>query len=170
MFHKKSLLTLPVGLAMLAAPLTAGAAGGSSRSLDCPAGTTVRQVKEGRDDKLFCTRGALVGGAHDAEGPYKDFHPNGQVRSEGQYARGMRVGTWRYYDAEGHKTGETEFQGNGYHGRRVEFFANGQLKSEEHYVQGKREGLVKTFNEKGEPMSALVYKADRVVGEQAQAR
>jgi hypothetical protein len=35
------------------------------------------------------------------DGPYRTFHAGGVVKLEGAYARGLRVGLWRWHDAKG---------------------------------------------------------------------
>jgi hypothetical protein len=35
------------------------------------------------------------------DGPWREFHPNGRVASEGDYAEGKKQGTWTVYDEDG---------------------------------------------------------------------
>jgi antitoxin component YwqK of YwqJK toxin-antitoxin module len=43
-----------------------------------------------------------VGYVHGKEhGPWRDYHENGQLAAEGEYADGVEVGTWHYWDARG---------------------------------------------------------------------
>ncbi|NTX15521.1 hypothetical protein HUA76_32610 [Myxococcus sp. CA056] len=96
-------------------------------------------------------------------GPYVDFWATGQKQSEGQYKDGFRSGHWTFYDANGVKTGETQFENNDYHGRRVQFHPNGSKKMEQTWVKGKREGSEATYTEDGKKASEVRYSADKPV-------
>lgn len=41
------------------------------------------------------SEGTYVNGAE--EGPWRDFYENGQIAAEGQYSGGVEVGVWRYW-------------------------------------------------------------------------
>ncbi len=35
------------------------------------------------------------------DGSFKYFHPNGKIESEGEFVKGIKVGSWKRYDATG---------------------------------------------------------------------
>lgn len=158
----KSSLRLGLFVTLCSAP--ALAAGGSVK-LDCPAGTVQRGTKVSARDGVYCVKTAASRKAGEpvAHGPYVDFHANGQKRSEGQYVDGFRSGQWHFFDANGAKSGETEFAGGDYNGRRVEFHPNGQKKLEQQWVKGKREGMETAYAKDGTTVRQVKYTQDRGV-------
>src|SRR3712207_2747018 len=116
MLPSKVMRTLAVGLA-LSAPVTLAqeksGTGQAQPKLACPAGT--KQFGNA-DDGIYCRRPEASGGVYTPHGPYVSYHPNGQKRSEGQYADGFRTGLWVFYDEAGQQTGQTQFKRDNYHG------------------------------------------------------
>lgn len=45
------------------------------------------------------SEGTYVNGLE--EGPWRDFYENGQLAAEGQYAVGVEEGVWRYWNSQG---------------------------------------------------------------------
>lgn len=135
--------------------------------LDCPAGTTQRGGKVNKDMGVFCVKAGSSGNMDKASlhGPYVDFWANGKRQSEGQYKDGFRTGRWAFYDANGVKTGETEFERNDYHGQRVEFHPNGSKKLEQTWVKGKREGVEAAYAADGRKVSEVRYSSDKPMAE-----
>lgn len=43
-------------------------------------------------------------------GDFKEYYPNGKIRSEGKYRKGRKTGRWKYYDKEGNLS-EKEWEG-----------------------------------------------------------
>jgi antitoxin component YwqK of YwqJK toxin-antitoxin module len=35
------------------------------------------------------------------QGPWRDFHPNGQLAAQGEYVDGKEHGVWRFWDESG---------------------------------------------------------------------
>ena len=132
--------------------------------LDCPQGTTQRVRGISYDESTFCVRVAVAkGGEPQLHGPYVDFYPNGQKQSEGQYLDGYRVGRWTFWNANGSKSGSTDFSGGNYHGEKVQYFPNGTPRSIEQYANGKRHGLVQEFSEDGKMIRKIQYVDDKQV-------
>ncbi len=44
---------------------------------------------------------AEVGKRYLEDGHFKFYHPNGNLESEGEFVRGIKVGTWKRYDVSG---------------------------------------------------------------------
>ncbi|MBZ4373515.1 toxin-antitoxin system YwqK family antitoxin [Corallococcus sp. AS-1-6] len=116
--------------------------------LSCPAGS-LQKGKAGRDEAVYCAKMNQKAGEPVIHGAYVDYWPNGQKQSEGQYLNGFRTGHWTFWDANGVKTGETDFAAGDYHGTRVQFFANGKPKMIEQYRKGFRNGTVQELSEDG---------------------
>ncbi len=129
--------------------------------LECPAGTVQKGGRVSKDMGVFCVRVGSTPQKPALHGPYMDFWASGQKQSEGQYKDGFRSGRWTFYDANGVKTGETQFENNDYHGQRVEYFPNGAKKMEQTWVKGKREGVEATYTENGQKVSEVQYSADK---------
>ncbi|MFP2901565.1 toxin-antitoxin system YwqK family antitoxin [Corallococcus sp. 4LFB] len=132
-----------ISLVSIAAPSLA-----SEVQLSCPAGT-VQKGKTTKNESVYCVKTASTDIKPKLHGPYVDFWPNGQKQSEGLYLNGFRSGHWTYWDANGVKTGETEFVAGDYHGERVQYFANGKPKMIEQYRNGIRNGTVQEMSEDG---------------------
>ncbi|MFY1824952.1 toxin-antitoxin system YwqK family antitoxin [Myxococcus fulvus] len=130
--------------------------------LNCPTGTVQRGTQVSKDLGVFCVKstGSEKGSPH---GPYVDFWANGQKQAEGQYKDGFRTGLWTFYDANGVKTGQTQFEANDYHGQRVQFHPNGAKKMEQTWVKGSREGVEATYTADGQKVSEVRYSADKPV-------
>ncbi|NTX52444.1 toxin-antitoxin system YwqK family antitoxin [Myxococcus sp. CA039A] len=129
--------------------------------LECPVGTVQKGERVSKDMGVFCVKVGSTPQDVARHGPYVDFWANGKKQSEGQYKDGFRSGHWTFYDANGVKTGETQFENNDYHGKRVEFHPNGAKKLEQSWVKGKREGVEATYTEDGQKASEVRYLADK---------
>jgi antitoxin component YwqK of YwqJK toxin-antitoxin module len=157
-------------LAVAAAPALADESGitisGGTVKLDCPAGTVQNTTKISKDRAVFCRKFVKDRNEPMRHGPYVAFWPNGQKQAAGQTKDGFQVGKWTFWDANGVKTGETEFLRDAYHGARVEFYTNGNKKTEQQWVNGKREGLGVAYAEDGQKVSEMQFSGDRMVKEQ----
>jgi antitoxin component YwqK of YwqJK toxin-antitoxin module len=67
-------------------------------------------------------------------GRYVEYHPDGTVASEGNYAHDLEEGEWRDYHP------------------------NGQLAAVGTYVSGKEEGAWRFWDERGRPEPEVVYR------------
>ena len=82
-------------------------------------------------------------------GPYKSYHPNGQLhRSLTYYGGGVMDGDYTEYDVEGQVTRRYSMKNYRYHGGYAEY-RNGQLIKEENYHEGHRLGEQKTYYSDG---------------------
>jgi hypothetical protein len=130
--------------------------------LDCPAGTVQKGRAVTKNLGVYCIKpGVQVAGQDVLHGPYVAFWGTGKRQSEGQYKDGARTGRWTFWDANGVKTGETEFANGRYHGARIDFHANGQVKREQHWVDGKRQGTETTYDAQGQKLTVTTLKDNR---------
>ena len=108
----------------------------------CPAGSV---FKEGlpADDVLCddCKVSACVTADGTKHGPWFEYHPDGRIKTEGQYEGGQKNGKWRYW------------------------YRNGQQEEEARYVNGKRNGKWTMWYESGELWREHQYKDDALHGE-----
>lgn len=84
------------------------------------------------------------------DGAWKEYYPNGAVRSEGVYNKGKRVGEWKFFHPNGQieQTGSYNKDGNE-EGTWMWYFATGTLQREETYLNGKIDGLSSEYDETG---------------------
>lgn len=75
------------------------------------------------------------------EGPWKEYWPNGNVRSEGHYVDGKKDGVWVFYREEGEKEQEGRYLDDQIHGIWTWWHPGGQVHREEGYVRGEPEGV-----------------------------
>jgi antitoxin component YwqK of YwqJK toxin-antitoxin module len=67
-------------------------------------------------------------------GPFREFYPNGQVATEGEYEDGLQQGLWRDYHE------------------------NGQVAAEGYFVDGAEDGVWQFWNAKGKMEETIVYR------------
>lgn len=84
------------------------------------------------------------------DGPWKEFYSDGQLRSEGSYRNGKKIGKWRFYHPNSNLEQEGNFnnQGNA-DGIWKWYYDNNSLMREESYMNGKQEGLFTEYDENG---------------------
>jgi hypothetical protein len=92
--------------------------------------------------RLWDGEGRLVSEMHYTDslpnGPYREFYPNGKVKTEGQYVKGSFDGTWLYYDDEGLIIGKGTFRmGNG---SQSAYFSSGRIKMTTLYRDNLKDG------------------------------
>lgn len=100
-------------------------------------------------------KGKLIGeGIVDDEGvkdgPWKEFYAEGQLRAEGMYSLGKRIGRWRFYHENGsvEQEGVYNNQGNP-EGPWKWYYDNGTVLREESYRNGLSDGLYTEYDENG---------------------
>lgn len=102
-------------------------------------------------------------GRVERDGPEREFHPNGTLRSEGRFAHGVPVGVWRTWFADGRPRSEVDFGTPGSSALTRERFwhPNGALAAEGPAVAGVREGAWSYWSEAGLLLRAGAYRAGR---------
>lgn len=91
------------------------------------------------------------GGAEVLHGPVTGFYPNGQHSYQGRYIEGNREGRYLFWNDEGIKTGEAQFEAGEYHGTYTEWSPEGLKKRERTFKRGKLDGPTTWWDKGGKP-------------------
>ena len=122
------------------------------------------------------------------QGLWKEYHPNGQLRAQGEYKDGKRIGEWVFYHPNGkveqkgkydnkgwaqsqwkwyYETGnllrEENYTNNILNGMTNEYSDSGKVITKGEYVDGQKEGS--WFYEMGDYREEGIYKGDKREGE-----
>jgi antitoxin component YwqK of YwqJK toxin-antitoxin module len=83
-------------------------------------------------------------------GPWKEYHPGGILKGEGEYKNGVKTGEWKYYYPSGKQDqiGKYDTKGRPI-GKWLWYHPNGNVLREEVYAKGKREGVLTEYDENG---------------------
>lgn len=84
------------------------------------------------------------------DGPWKEYYEEGQLRSEGVYSLGKRIGKWNFY----HENGSIEQEGNYNNQGNTEgpwkwYYDNGTVAREESFRNGLNDGIYTEYDETG---------------------
>jgi len=84
------------------------------------------------------------------QGHWKEYHDTGELKAEGDYLNGVKVGEWKFF----YPDGKTDQQGTyDQRGRAIGtwkwFYENGQLLREEKYTDGLRNGSLIEYDDAG---------------------
>lgn len=134
-------------IAIVAVVMVSGLAFAEDLKLNCPAGTRQAGGPNTPLEATLCMKSG-TDGSRIFHGPFVAQWTNGQKQAVGQYEEGWRSGHWTFYDANGVKTGDTDFIHGDFHGKRIQYWANGKVMMEEQYDHG-RQLSVKTFDQNG---------------------
>lgn len=97
-------------------------------------------------------------------GSFIEYFPGKQIKTKGGYYMGLWDGKWEYYDDKGILVGEGNFvKGTGI---LKGYYWNGRLKREVHYVNNQKDGSEKWYKENGLFDKELLFKQDKLVGEE----
>jgi len=96
------------------------------------------------------------------QGPWKEYHPNGELKSKGEYVNGKRIGDWVFY----HPNGKTEQLGKYDKRGRAQgpwkwFYESGNLLREENYRNDLQDGTMTEYSDDGK----IITKGDYVDGQ-----
>ncbi len=137
-----------------------------------PEGTFREFSLEGKitDSKLF-KEGVLVAEgifdeADKEQGPWKEYHPNGQVKAQGEYKDGKRIGEWSFY----YPNGKLEQKGNYDKKGQAQnewkwYYDNGTLLREESYLNNLLDGPTTEYDENGKVVTKGQYTDGQKEGE-----
>ncbi len=98
------------------------------------------------------------------DGPYKEFFPNGQLKSEVNKENGIKNGVERGFTEEGVLVIEKNYKNGIHDGRYKGYYENGALKLEGEFQEGKLTGETKTFYDDSTPMRIDHYLDGKVDG------
>lgn len=80
------------------------------------------------------------------QGPWVDFHANGQKRYEGQFKNDLCVGEFKYYDEQGRLQATNQFDKSGTRALNKQYASNGTLIATGYYLNQKKEGEWQYFS------------------------
>ncbi len=91
------------------------------------------------------------------QGPWKYYHPTGELKKEGSYKNDEKVGVWKYYYLNGKIEQTGTYMRDLPDGSWVWYYDNGNTWREEEYFQGKEEGIFIEYNDTGKVISKGEY-------------
>ena len=93
-----------------------------------------------------------------ANGAYKDYYPNGQIKIEGQLNNDKKKeGTWTSYFENGKKNSESVFKNGVNNGYSMVWYPNGNVHYFGDYTDGKRSGKWTFYDESGVVVKTKSY-------------
>ncbi|HFA49130.1 MAG TPA: hypothetical protein ENJ95_08940, partial [Bacteroidetes bacterium] len=99
------------------------------------------------------------------QGQYKSYYENGQLKEEGEYYRGAKIGNWGFYNEDGDKKEERFFEfPDTSLAPFMLFHDGGQPKVMGTLLDGKRDGRWFTFDNGGKILTMETYKAGKLDG------
>lgn len=123
---------------------------------DTPEGVRREYNEEGKITASYIFRkGNMVGeGIVDEEGnrdgPWKEFYPDGTLRSAGTYDKGIKTGEWKYYYANGKIEQQGKYTKKGkLDGLWTWFYEDGGMQREQGYINGLEDGEYLENDEQG---------------------
>lgn len=92
------------------------------------------------------------------QGFWKEYHPNGQLRSEGEYLNSKRIGEWVFYHPNGkiEQKGKYDKKGKA-QGAWKWFYDTGNLLREENYRNDEQDGLMTEYSDNGKVITKGEY-------------
>lgn len=87
-----------------------------------------------RSQNMMVTRGGVGGAVLD--GSFSAFHPNGQLREQGEFRRGLKHGEWRTWDRTGRSMVSAQWHKGLRHGLEIHYAADGSIAGRSHYKKG----------------------------------
>ena len=85
------------------------------------------------------------------------LYQNGNIKEEGNYDKGYKVGEWRYYYPNKQLFEKINYAWDKLHGANLTYWDNGQLKASKNYLKGVKTGEWKFFDRDGKLASTEVY-------------
>lgn len=99
------------------------------------------------------------------DGPWKEFYDDGQLRSEGNYRNGNRIGKWRFYHPNNNLEQEGNYNNQGNpDGTWKWYYDDNSLLREESFLNGESEGIFTEYDENGKVIIQGEYIAGREEG------
>jgi antitoxin component YwqK of YwqJK toxin-antitoxin module len=86
----------------------------------------------------------------EADGTYREYHPNGQLFVEGLFRKGRQQGEWTYWHQNGQVNRKATYKDGQPDGAWEIHRADGTLEAKRAYVDGKRDGEWITYDETGQ--------------------
>jgi antitoxin component YwqK of YwqJK toxin-antitoxin module len=92
------------------------------------------------------------------DGPYKEYHPDGGIRIEGEMKNGTRFGLWKSYYPDGTKQSEDYFEDGKKNGKTATFYKNGHVRYIGYFTWDKPSGNWEFFDSTGTLVKKQEYK------------
>jgi antitoxin component YwqK of YwqJK toxin-antitoxin module len=112
--------------------------------------------------------GVLVGeGIYDAggyeQGPWKEYHPNGALKAQGEYLNGKKIGPWTFFHPNGQIEQKGKYDTKGQpQGDWKWYYEDGKLLREETYIDGLVNGTLIEYSD--DSIQKVITKGDLVDG------
>ena len=97
-------------------------------------------------------------------GSYKEYHPGGAIKMEGQIRNEKSEGMWKYYYPDGSIQSQGNYENGLRTGRWTNYYQKGGVQSEGNYEKGKRSGNWDFFYETGSISSRGILENDKREG------
>jgi uncharacterized protein len=99
------------------------------------------------------------------QGPWVEYHPNGQIKSKGEYLNGKRVGEWVFYYANGkiEQKGKYDKRGKA-QGPWKWYYESGNLWREENYRNDLQDGMMTEYSDDTPENAKIITKGEYLDG------
>jgi len=88
--------------------------------------------------------------ADEQEGDWKEYYLNGDLKAEGNYENGIKVGDWNYFFNDGKKFEFGKYDKKGRQtGKWLWYFEDGKIRRESNFLQGLEDGDFIEYNDSG---------------------
>ena len=141
------------GAAAAAVMLVAVVAAVVIASRECPWGTEERG-EEGKE--LWCAI-EMPDGSYGKHGPFREWHPSGQLKEQGTYDRGRRDGEYTYFYENGQMQELQTWRMGVLEGPATGWWEDGKKRSTQTFIESEPHGLSTTWHRNGEKMSECTY-------------
>jgi uncharacterized protein len=139
---------------------------------DVPEGVRREYAEDGKITSGYIFKGGkMVGeGIIDEEGikdgPWKEYYPDGILRSTGTYDKGKPIGDWKFFFENGHLEQEGKYNKKGsYDGVWRWYFEEGQVRREQTFLAGQQDGPYVEYDTTGKEIVKGSYSEDLEEGE-----
>jgi antitoxin component YwqK of YwqJK toxin-antitoxin module len=92
------------------------------------------------------------------QGMWKEYHPNGELKSQGEYVNSKRVGAWKFFHPNGKVEQEGKYDRKGKpQGAWKWYYEDGSVLREENYRNGLQDGIMTEYGENGKVITKGEY-------------
>lgn len=100
------------------------------------------------------------------QGPWVEYHPNGQVKSKGEYLNGKRIGDWVFYYSNGklEQKGKYDKKGKA-QGPWKWYYESGNLWREENYRNDLQDGVMTEYTDAVADSVKIITKGEYIDGQ-----
>ncbi len=100
------------------------------------------------------------------QGPWKEYHPNGQIKAQGEYLNSKKIGDWIFYYSNGkiEQRGKYDKKGKA-QGPWKWYYESGNLWREEIYRNNLQDGVMTDYEDKVVDSAKVITKGELVDGQ-----